>query len=143
MDFFNALHISATGLSAQRIRMNIISTNLANVYTTRSPTGGPYRKKIVVMESVPIEDFESILRSQSESLREVRVGKIVEDTTPFRQVYNPGHPDADKTGYVSMPNVDVITEMADMMLARRSYEANVTAIASTKAMLLKALEIGR
>ncbi|MCK4389070.1 MAG: flagellar basal body rod protein FlgC [Desulfobacterales bacterium] len=143
MDFFNALHISATGLSAQRIRMNIISTNLANVYTTRSPTGGPYRKKIVVMESVPIEVFESILRSQSESLREVRVGKIVEDTTPFRQVYNPGHPDADKTGYVSMPNVDVITEMADMMLARRSYEANVTAIASTKAMLLKALEIGR
>ncbi len=143
MDFFNALHISATGLSAQRIRMNIISTNLANVYTTRSPTGGPYRKKIVVMEAVPIEDFESILRSQSEALREVRVGKIVEDTTPFRQVYNPGHPDADKTGYVSMPNVDVITEMADMMLARRSYEANVTAIASTKAMLLKALEIGK
>ncbi len=143
MDFFNALHISATGLSAQRIRMNIISTNLANVYTTRSPTGGPYRKKIVVMEAVPIEDFESILRSQSELLREVRVDKIVEDTTPFRQVYNPGHPDADKTGYVSMPNVDVITEMADMMLARRSYEANVTAIASTKAMLLKALEIGK
>ena len=143
MDFLTALHISTTGLSAQRIRMNIVSTNLANVSTTRTRTGGPYRRKLVVMEAVPIEDFESILRSQSESLLRVRVGEIVEDPTSFKQMYSPGHPHADKTGYVSMPNVDVITEMADMLIARRSYEANVTAIGTTKAMALKALEIGK
>jgi flagellar basal-body rod protein FlgC len=143
MDFLTALHISTTGLSAQRIRMNIISTNLANMSTTRTPTGGPYRRKLVVMEAVPIEDFESILRSQSESLLRVRVGEIVEDSTSFKQIYSPGHPHADKAGYVSMPNVDVITEMADILIARRSYEANVTAIGATKAMALKALEIGR
>ncbi len=143
MDFLTALHISTTGLSAQRIRMNIVSTNLANMSTTRTPTGGPYRRKLVVMEAVPIEDFESILRSQSESLLRVRVGEIVEDSTSFKQVYSPGHPHADKAGYVSMPNVDVITEMADMLIARRAYEANVAAIGATKAMALKALEIGR
>ena len=143
MDFLTALHISTTGLSAQRIRMNIVSTNLANVSTTRTPTGGPYRRKLVVMEAVPIEDFESILRSQSESLLRVRVDEIVEDSTSFKQMYSPGHPHADKAGYVSMPNVDVMTEMADILIARRSYEANVTAIGATKAMALKALEIGR
>jgi flagellar basal-body rod protein FlgC len=143
MDILTALQISTTGLSAQRIRMDIISANLANVYTTRTSTGGPYRRRLVVMEAVPIEEFESILRSESESLRKVRVDEIVEDTTSFRRIYSPGHPHADKAGYVSMPNVDVLTEMADMLIARRSYEANVTAIGATKAMALKALEIGR
>ena len=143
MDFLTALHMSTTGLSAQRIRMNIISTNLANVHTTRTPTGGPYRRQLVVMEAVPSEDFESALRSQSELLQSVNVSEIVEDTTSFRQVYDPGHPHANKAGYVSMPNVDAMTEMSDMLIARRSYEANVAAIGSTKAMALKALEIGR
>jgi len=143
MDFFTALHISTTGLSAYRTRMSIISTNIANVHTTRTPAGGTYRRKLVVMEALPIEDFESILMSQSESLRGVRVGEIVEDKTPLRQVYSPGHPHADKAGYVSMPNVNIMTEMADMLIARRSYEANVTAIGATKAMALKALEIGK
>jgi flagellar basal-body rod protein FlgC len=143
MDFFTALHISTTGLSAYRTRMNIISTNIAHVHTTRTPAGGAYRRKVVVMEALPIEAFESVLRSQSESLRGVRVGEIVEDKTPFRQVYSPDHPHADKAGYVSMPNVNIITEMADMLIARRSYEANVTAIGATKAMALKALEIGK
>ena len=143
MDLLTALDISTTGLTAQRIRMNIISANLANVYTTRTSTGAPYRRKLVVMEAVPIEEFESILRSQSESLRRVRVDEIVEDTTSFKQIYSPGHPHADKAGYVSMPNVNLLTEMADMLIARRSYEANVAAIGATKAMALKALEIGR
>ena len=144
MDFLNAFRISTTGLTAQRMRMNVISANLANVYTTRTPAGGPYRRRLVVMEVTPVDgDFKSVLRSQSESLYGVKVGRIEEDTTSFRKVYNPGHPDADNAGYVSMPNVDVITEMADMMLARRSYEANVTAIGSTKALILKALEIGK
>lgn len=143
MDFLNALHISTSGLTVQRARMNVISTNLANMYTTRTATGGPYRRQLVVLESKPVEDFESILRSEAESLCGVTVAGIVEDLTSFRRMYSPGHPDADKDGYVYMPNIDVITEMTDMMLARRSYEANVTAIGSTKAMLLKALEIGR
>lgn len=143
MDFLTALHMSTTGLSAHRIRMNIISTNLANVNTTRTAAGGPYRRKLVVMEAVPSENFESALRSQSELLRSVSVSEIVEDTTSFREIYNPGHPHANKAGYVSMPNVDVMTEMSDMLIARRSYEANVAAIGSTKTMALKALEIGR
>ena len=143
MDFLTTLHVSTTGLSAQRIRMNTISTNLANVHTTRTPTGGPYRRKLVVMEAVPNEDFGSILRSQSELLGGVSVSEIVEDTTSFRQTYDPGHPHANKAGYVSMPNVDVMTEIADMLIARRSYEANVAAIGATKAMALKALEIGK
>lgn len=143
MDLLTALHISSTGLSAQRIRMNIISANLANVHTTRTSTGGPYRRKLVVMEAVPIEDFELILKLESESLCGVNVDEIVTDGTSFRQIYSPGHPHADKAGYVSMPNVDVMTEMADMLIARRSYEANVTVIGATKSMALKALEIGR
>jgi len=143
MDLLTALHISTTGLTTQRMRMNIISTNLANMYTTRTQTGEAYRRKIVVMEAEPVEDFESTLRAQSELLYGVRVGDIVEDTTLFKRVYSPGHPDADESGYVSLPNVDVITEMADMLIARRSYEANVTAIGATKAMALKALEIGK
>lgn len=143
MDFLDALRVSTTGLTAQRVRMNVISTNLANVYTTRTASGGPYRRQLVVIESMPLEDFESILRGKAESVLGVKVGAIVEDTSSFRKVYSPGHPDADEMGYVSLPNVDVVTEMAEMMVARRSYEANVTAIGSTKAMILKALEIGR
>lgn len=143
MDFLTALHISTTGLTTQRMRLNVISTNLANVNTTRTPKGIPYRRKVVLMEAEPVEDFDSALNSQSEALCGVRVSEIVEDTTPFKRVYSPGHPDADEMGYVSLSNVNVITEMANMMVAKRSYEANVTAISATKGMALKALEIGR
>lgn len=143
MDFLTALHISGTGLTTQRTTMNVISTNLANLNTTRTSKGTPYRRKVALVESKPVEDFDSVLNSQTEALYGVRVSGIVEDATPFRQVYNPGHPDADKMGYVSLPNVNVVTETTDMMLARRSYEANVSAISATKRMALKALEIGR
>ena len=143
MDFLTALHISSTGLTTQRTRMNVISTNLANVNTTRTKTGAPYRRKVVLMDAKPVEEFESVLSSQSEALYGVGVREIAEDTTPFRRVYSPGHPDADQMGYVSLPNVNVITEMANMMIAKRSYEANVTAISATKGMALKALEIGK
>jgi flagellar basal-body rod protein FlgC len=143
MDFLTALHISGTGLTTQRTTMNVISTNLANLNTTRTSKGTPYRRKVALMESKPVEDFDSVLNSQTEALYGVRVSGIVEDATPFRRVYNPGHPDADKMGYVSLPNVNVVTETTDMMLARRSYEANVSAISATKRMALKALEIGR
>ena len=143
MDFLTALHISSTGLTAQRTTMNVISTNLANVNTTRTPGGIPYRRRVALMEAKSVEDFESALNSQSESLCGVRVSEIVEEMTPFRQVYRPGHPDANEMGYVSFPNVNVVTETTDIMLARRSYEANVTAISATKRMALKALEIGK
>ncbi|NVM22130.1 MAG: flagellar basal body rod protein FlgC [Desulfobacterales bacterium] len=147
MDFLTALHISTTGLTTQRTRMNVISTNLANVNTTRTQSGDPYRRKVVLMEAKPVEDFESALRlslkPEEEELHGVGVREIAADRTPFRRVYSPGHPDADQMGYVSYPNVNVITEMADMMISKRSYEANVTAISATKGMALKALEIGR
>ena len=143
MDFLTALHISSTGLTAQRTTMNVIATNLANVNTTRTPQGIPYRRKVALMNSDPLEDFDTALGAQAEALSGVRVKDIVEEMTPFREVYHPGHPDANEMGYVSFPNVNVVTETTNMMFARRAYEANVTAISSTKKMMLKALEIGK
>jgi flagellar basal-body rod protein FlgC len=123
--------------------MNVVSMNLANADTTRSEKGGPYRRREVVMEVEPVNNFDAALASQSESACGVCVTDIVEDKTPFRQVHNPSHPDADNAGFVKMPNIDLITEMANMMTARRSYEANVTALNTAKGMALKALEIGK
>ena len=143
MDFLTALHISTTGLTSQRMRMNVVSANLANVNTTRSENGMPYRRKVVLMEAKPVEDFDLALNSQDDELYGVKVSDILEDTTPFRRVFEPGHPHADDMGYVSFPNVDVVTEMANMMIAKRSYEANVSAISTIKRMALKALELGR
>ncbi len=145
MDFLTSLHISGTGLTAQRTRMNVISMNLANVNTTRTEKGGPYRRKVVVMEQESVEDFDAVLAAQSESESGcgVRVADIVEIKRPFRQVYNPSHPDADGSGVVMMPNIDLIAEMTNMIIARRSYEANVAAINAAKGMALKALELGR
>jgi len=143
MDFLTALHISTTGLTAQRTAMNVIAANLANLNTTRTPEGVPYRRRIALMTAEPLEDFQAVLDGFNEALSKVEVNEIAEEVTPFRQVYDPGHPDANESGYVSFPNVDVVTEMTDMMIARRSYEANVTSIAATKRMALKALEIGK
>lgn len=143
MDFLTALHISSTGLTAQRTTMNVIAANLANANTTRTPQGIPYRRKLTLMHANPLEDFDAALGAQAEALSGVRVKEIVEEMTPFREVYQPGHPDADEMGYVAFPNVNVVTEMTNMMFARRAYEANVTAISSAKKMALKALEIGK
>lgn len=143
MDFLTTLHISTTGLTAQRTTMNVIAANLANLNTTRTPEGVPYRRRIALMTAEPLEDFQAVLDGFNEGLSKVEVSEIVEEATPFRQVYDPGHPDANESGYVSFPNVDIVTEMTDMMIARRSYEANVTSIAATKRMALKALEIGK
>jgi flagellar basal-body rod protein FlgC len=123
--------------------MNVIATNLANVNTTRTKGGGPYRRMIALVESRTAENFGSVLNRQVEALNGVRVGEIVEEATPFRRVYNPDHPDADQSGYVLFPNVNVITETAELMTARRSYEANVAAISVSKRMALKALQIGK
>ncbi|MGD8991476.1 MAG: flagellar basal body rod protein FlgC [Desulfobacterales bacterium] len=145
MDFFDALHISASGLSAQRLRMNIISANLANINTTRTKTGGPYRRKDPVFAAqVPEVSFRDILRNrQKEYLKEVSVVGIVEDSRKPVMKYDPTHPDADDNGYLAMPNINLMEEMVNMISATRSYEAGVTAIQSAKDMALKALEIGQ
>ena len=145
MDFFDALHISASGLSAQRLRMNLISANLANVNTTRTKAGGPYRRKDPVFAAqAPEGSFREMLRNrQKEMLAKVAVIGIVEDArAPIRR-YDPKHPEADKNGYVALPNINVMEEMVNMISATRSYEANVSAIKAAKAMALKALEIGQ
>jgi flagellar basal-body rod protein FlgC len=147
MGFFSSLDISASGLTAQRLRMDTISQNIANVNTTRTEDGTPYRRREVVFEErTDSNSFSSILSNASDNLSSgqgVRVSKIIEDSSDFKKEYNPGHPDADKDGYVSMPNIDVVTEMVNMISATRSYEANVTSINATKSMALKALEIGK
>ncbi|MFH1623864.1 MAG: flagellar basal body rod protein FlgC [Pseudomonadota bacterium] len=144
MDFLTALNISSSGLSAQRIRMNVISANLANIETTRTPEGGHYRRKDVVFAATPAGDpFGNMLESRMEDkVRQVEVLEIYSDNGPPRLKYDPSHPDANDKGYVAMPNITVIGEMINMLSATRSYEANVTAINATKNMALKALEIG-
>jgi flagellar basal-body rod protein FlgC len=147
MSFFNAFSISSSALTAQRLRMDIISQNIANVNTTRTEDGTPYRRKTLVFQEREGIPFSQYLSSASKeryiSGGGVRVSAIVEDPSPFREVYDPGHPDADENGIVQMPNVDVITEMVNMISATRAYEANVTAMNASKSMASKALEIGR
>jgi flagellar basal-body rod protein FlgC len=144
MDFFNALDVSASALTAERTRMNLISNNLANANTTRTPEGGPYRRKDAVFAARPMDgSFEKKLSDASSAAPAggVEVVGIVEDQRPPRLQYDPGHPDADERGYVAMPNVSVVEEMADMIAATRAYEANVTAAQAAKSMALKTLEI--
>jgi flagellar basal-body rod protein FlgC len=145
MDFMKSLDASAAGLNAQRIRMNLISHNLANANTTRTAEGGPYRRKEAVFETVdPPTEFREALQSRMDAyLKQVQVSEIHEDNRPPIRKYDPTHPDADKSGYVAMPNINVVEEMVNMMSASRSYEANVTAIKTTKDMAMTALEIGR
>jgi flagellar basal-body rod protein FlgC len=151
MSFFGALDISATALGAERVRMDVTAENLANAQTTRGATGGPYRRKDVVFESAGGDAFANALaaaRSGSGARGAgtpggVRVSAIVEDQSPNRLVYDPGHPDANAQGYVSMPNVNPVTEMVDLITASRSYEANVTAMQTSKQMFTKTLDILR
>lgn len=134
---FHTMRISASGLSAERLRMDTVSSNIANINTTRGEDGEPYRRKIAVFQ----ENLDKSLSGQ-DALNGIKAVEIAEDQTPFEKVYDPTHPDADEDGYVSMPNVDLLTEMADMITATRSYEANITAINAEKSMFNKALEIG-
>ena len=149
MNISNGFSINASALTAQRLRMDVISSNLANAETTRARIENgqavPYRRKTVVL-SPQSESFEGMLRAQMNGEtagQGGRVAAVKEDSSPLKQVYNPTHPDANAEGYVYMPNVDVTKEMVDMIAATRSYEANVTAINASKAMIMKALEIGR
>lgn len=145
MDFLKIMQISGTGLAAQRAKINAVTDNLANAETTRSEAGGPYRRKMVVFEEAAArQDFKATLANLEKQPTGVVVSEIVRAQEDTRLVHNPSHPDADpQTGYVAMPNIDTLTEIADMMVARRAYDANVTAMSNTKSMILKALEIGK
>jgi flagellar basal-body rod protein FlgC len=141
MNFLKSLETSASGLYAQRKRMDIIASNLANIETTHTEKGGPYRRKMVVMGTKEIDqDFDEMFNS---SVKGVQIEDVVEDHTPFKKVYNPSHPDADSDGYLYKPNVDLIVETTNMLMARRAFEANIAAIKATRQMVIKALEIGR
>lgn len=130
-DMFTMLKVSASALEAQKTRMNVIASNIANVNSTRTPEGGPYRRKDVVFESFMFK----------ENAVGVDITKIVEDERPFKTAYDPSHPDANKEGYVSYPNVNSIEEMVNLMTATRAYEANLTLINSYKDMYMRTLDI--
>lgn len=143
MDLFTTFKVASSALQAQRTRLNTISSNLANVETTSTPEGGPYKKKSVYFEATSIPFKDHLQSSMNREAQGVKVARIIEDQEPPQKVYNPSHPDAGDDGYVEMPNISVLKEMVDMMSATRSYEANTTTIKSAKRMALKALEIGR
>ena len=145
MDFFSAMNVSASALSAERTRMNLISSNLANANATRTPEGGPYKRKDAVFAATPVEErfAKALDGAANREIRQVEVQQVVEDQSPPRIQYDPSHPDANPQGYVAMPNVNVIEEMADMIGASRTYEANVTAAQTAKSMALKTLEISK
>lgn len=145
MSVFGAMDVSATGMTAQQLRMDTISENIANVNTTRDANGKTYRRKTVVFEEKSYPTFsESLSMANKHNIgKGVKVTQIVEDNSEGRLVYDPSHPDANEDGYVMLPNVNTVTEMTNMIDATRAFEANVTVMNSTKGMALKALEIGQ
>lgn len=144
MSFLNSLNISASGMAAQKLRLDVAADNIANQETTRTAAGGPYRRKMVVLQAAGETGFRRILDSASAAAPAgVRAVHILEDETQLNPVYDPTHPDADENGYVQMPNVDLVKETIDSMSATRSYDANITAFNAMKLMMQKALEIGK
>ena len=137
MKLLSALRIAGSGLKAQRVRLNVASMNLANAHVTRTIEGGPYRAKDVILSATPLKN------GGHDQLSEVKVIEIVDDPSPFKEVYDPTHPDADERGIVKYPNVDVLTEMVELLSAGRAYEANLTVVNTTKTLALKTLEILR
>jgi len=134
MNLLKAGRIAQSGLLAQRVRLNVAATNLANAQVTRTLEGGPYRAKNVVLRAVPLDEKDPLLKK-------VEVVEIKDDPSPFKEVYDPGHPDADERGIVKYPNVDVITEMVELLSASRAYEANLAVLSTTKSMYLRTLEL--
>lgn len=136
MESSSVFQVSASALAAQRQRMNTIASNMANAHSTRTAEGGPYRRQDVVFTTETLGDSQT-------GLQGVKVSGIVRDNSPFTMIYDPGHPDADQDGIVAMPNVNVIEEMVNMMMASRAYEASVSAFNISKTMFMKTLELGR
>ena len=146
MSMFTAFNISASGMTAQQLRTDVISENIANINTTRTEAGGPYRRKMTVLQAQDEQtDFKMVLskRMQQKSKGGVFVAEIVEDEREFTPVYDPEHPDANEDGYVLMPNVELVKETIDAMTASRAYDANVTSFNTWKLMAQRALEIGK
>lgn len=149
MGMFDALNVSASGMTAERTRMDVVANNLANAQTTRGPDGQPFRRQEVTLQAES-SSFASVLSSEvgarartSGKPQGVRVVEVAEDPTPNRRVYDPGHPDADADGYISLPNVNPVTEMVDLIASSRSYEANVNAMQTAKQMFSKGLDLIR
>jgi len=151
MGLFDALNVSGSGLSAERLRMDVVAENLANAQTTKDANGQPYKRKEVVLQEIGGGGFGAQLAgamgaraaSNDSSAGGVQVAGIVQDSTPGKQVYDPGHPDANAQGYVTMPNVEPVTEMVDLITASRSYESDVTAMQTAKQMFTKTLDLLR
>jgi flagellar basal-body rod protein FlgC len=143
MGMFDALAISASGLTAERARMDVTAENLANAQTTRGADGQPYRRKEVILQERPGGFGAQLSAAMGGRAGGVQVAGIAQDATPGKRVYDPGHPDADADGYVTMPNVDAVAEMVDLISASRAYEANVTAMQAAKQMFTKTLELLR
>ena len=145
MSIFNSINISASALTAEKTRIDIIAKNMANANSTRATGGMPYRRQMAIFEESKINSFSEHLSkyTNKNNGKGVKISKVVEDDTPFKLKYEPGHPDADENGYVKMPNVDTIKEMVDLISSQRSYDANITAMNASKSMLMKALDIGR
>lgn len=146
MSFFNSINVSASGLTAERLRMDLISENIANANTTRTASGTPYRRKIAIFREQQPDAFAVALGKANNAIQTgngVEIAGISEDQSPFKKEYNPNHPDADADGFVSLPNVEIVNEMINMISASRAYEANITSIGNTRNMAMKALEIGK
>jgi len=143
MGILDVMKISASALTAERTRMEAVSSNLANIHTTRTDEGGPYRKKDVVFMPTEVSGDGSFNSMLNEKFEGVKVDEVVESDKPFEQAYDPTHPDADASGYVTYPNVNAMEEMGDMIAATRAYEANINVVNSAKDMFLKTLDIGK
>jgi flagellar basal-body rod protein FlgC len=145
MDILSGMRVSASGMAAQRMRMNTINSNIANVNTTRTPEGGPYRRKDVVFEAMPeAKSFGEILTTQPQKdVNRVQVTDVLVDRKAPMMKYEPDHPDANEDGYVAYPNINLMEEMANMIMTTRAYEANVSAMNATKDMAMTSLELGR
>lgn len=152
MGIFETMRVSASGLTAQRLRMDVIASNVANVETTTTPEGGPYRRRQVVFQATTpaptprtptVAHHIAAIRRGPNAGQGVKVTAITEDEEAVKRVYDPDHPDADEDGFVLHPDIDVVTEVTDMLAASRAYEANITVLNATKAMAMRALSIGR
>jgi flagellar basal-body rod protein FlgC len=146
MSIFRTFDIGASALTAERLRMDIISNNIANVNTTKTAEGGSYRRQMPVFQAVfnnEVDALEAARKGKAFNGKGVRVSQIAEDKSPFKKVYEPEHPHADKDGYVHYPNVNIVKEMVDMITASRAYEANVTSMSTSKQMFQTALNMGR
>lgn len=147
MGLLDSLRVSRSALMAQRLRMDVVSNNVANMNTTHTAEGGPYRRQSVTFRAqgrtIPFRDFLGHAAGKGDTGGGVVVDQIIEDNAPARRVHDPSHPDADADGFVLLPNIDVVTEMTDLVGARRAYEASVSVLNATKALALRALDLGR